>query len=173
MTTCDYLWLFVVVNEPTSDSEVYLHLCVVNISIWTACDAYCKLCVMHVMFIWVGYVIRDRTIKIEIYGRFAECYTRQRGILSSARVKTLSKENTWPKSVHSGTKMASMPSVCAVTLRKEANICTFWSSLYRVSSIWHSTKMTGLPSARDLTLGKPARFVRELTLGKGDRFAEC
>ena len=61
--TCDYLWLFVVVNEPTSDSEVYLHLCVVNISIWTACDAYCELCVMPTMFIWVGYVIRDRTIK--------------------------------------------------------------------------------------------------------------
>jgi len=72
----DYLWLlsghhftqwilfaFVVVNEPTSDSEVYLHLCVVDISIWTTCDAYCELCVMPVMFIWVGYVIRDRIIK--------------------------------------------------------------------------------------------------------------
>ena len=66
----------------------------------------------------MGYVIRDRTIKIEIYGRFAECYTRQRGILSSARVKTLSKENTWPKSVHSGTKMASLSSVYTVTLSK-------------------------------------------------------
>ena len=63
-----YLWIWilfasVIVNEPTCDSEVYLHLCVVNISIWTACDAYCELCVMHVMFIWVGYVVHDQTIK--------------------------------------------------------------------------------------------------------------
>ena len=61
--TYDYLWLFVVVNEPTCDSKIYLHLCIVDISIWTACDAYCELCVMSVMFIWVAYVIRDRTIK--------------------------------------------------------------------------------------------------------------
>ena len=40
-----------VVNEPTSDSEVYLHLCVVDISIRNVCDAYCELCVMPVMFI--------------------------------------------------------------------------------------------------------------------------
>ena len=40
-----------VVNEPTCDSEVYLHLFAVDISILTACDAYCELCVMPVMFI--------------------------------------------------------------------------------------------------------------------------
>ena len=40
-----------VVNEPTSDSKVYLHLCVVDISISTACDVYCELSVMDVMFI--------------------------------------------------------------------------------------------------------------------------
>ena len=91
--TCDYLWLLVVVNEPTSDSEVYLYLCVVDISIWTACDAYCELCAMPVMFIWVGYVIRDRTIKTgniwslcwvlhSVKRYFAKCQgknTRQRG----------------------------------------------------------------------------------------------
>ena len=91
--TYDYLWLFVVVNEPTSDSKVYLHLCVVDISIWTVCDAYCELCVLPVMFIWVGYVIRDRTVKtgniwtlyrvLHSANRyFAECQsknTRQRG----------------------------------------------------------------------------------------------
>ena len=59
------------------------------------------------------------------HGHFAECYTRQRGILPSARVKTLGKEDTWPKYVHSETKMASLPSVCVVTLDKEANIYTF------------------------------------------------
>ena len=58
-TFVDYLWLlsghhctqwilfaFVVVNESTCNSEVYLHLCVVDISIWTVYDAYCELCVM-------------------------------------------------------------------------------------------------------------------------------
>ena len=93
-----YLWMwilfaFVIVNEPTSDSEVYLHLCVVDISIWTAYDTYCELCVMAVIFIWVGYVIRDRTIKtgniwslcrvLHLAKRhFVECQgknTRQRG----------------------------------------------------------------------------------------------
>jgi len=37
--------------------------------------------------------------------------------------------------VHSGTKMVFLPSVCVVTLGKEANICTFWASLCRVSGI--------------------------------------
>ena len=86
-------------------------------------------------------------------------YTWQRGLLPSARVKTLGKANTWQISMHSGTKMASLSSVCAVTLGKEANICTFWSNLCRVSSIWHSTKKAGLLSVRDLTLGKEGRFA--------------
>ena len=50
--------------------------------------------------------------------------------------------------------MPSLSSVCAVTLDKEANICTFWASLCRVSSIWHSAKNSGLPSVRSGTLGK-------------------
>jgi hypothetical protein len=119
--TCDYLWLFMVVNEPTSDSEFYLHLYDVDISIWTACDVYCELCVMPVMFIWLAYVIRDRTIKQEIYGRFAECYTRQRDCLPSACVKTLDKVDTWQNSMLSRTEMVALPSVWAVTLGKEAN----------------------------------------------------
>ena len=73
--------------------------------------------------------------KLIICGSFAECYTRQKGYLLSAMENTPSKANTWQKSVHSGTKMASLLSVCVVTLGKEANICTFWASLCRVSDI--------------------------------------
>ena len=43
------------------------------------------------------------------------------------------KRDTWQKSVLSGTKMASLLSVCAMTLGIEANISTFWASLCRVS----------------------------------------
>ena len=69
--------------------------------------------------------------------------------------------------------MASLPSVCAVTLGKEANICTFWASLCRVSSIWHSTKMEGLPSARDLTLGKEGMFAECQILDTRQRIQVC
>ena len=88
----DYLWLFVVVNEPTSDSKVYSHYCVVDISIWTACDAYCELSVMDVMFIWMWYVAVTETNKLIICGSFAECYTRQKGYLPSAMEIKLCKE---------------------------------------------------------------------------------
>ena len=162
----DYLWLFMVVDEPTSNSKVYLHLCVVDISIWIVCDGYCELCVMHVIFIWVGYVIRDPTIKTgntwSLYRvlhsakrPFAECQgknTRQRGHV--------------------------------------IKICTFWASHYRVSGIWHSARQPCLPSIQDLTLGKSAMFaecqyldtrqtraylpsVRAWALGKHGCFAEC
>ena len=80
--TYDYLWLFKVVNEPTCDSEVYLYLCVVDISIWTDCDAYCELSVMDVMFIWMWYVAVTEPNKLVICDSFAEChgkYTRQSG----------------------------------------------------------------------------------------------
>ena len=68
-----------VVNKPTSDSEVYLNLCVVDISIRTTCDAYCELSVMDVMFIRMWYVAMTETNKLIICGSFAKCYTRQRG----------------------------------------------------------------------------------------------
>ena len=106
--TCLWMWIlfaFVIVNEPTYDSEVYLHLCVVDISIWTACDAYCELYVMDVMFIWVWYVYVTEPNKMDIYGSFAECYTQQKGYLPSAMRSTLGKGATWQKSVHSGPKM--------------------------------------------------------------------
>ena len=80
----DYLWLFVVVNEPTCHSEVYLHLCVVDISIWTACDAYCELSMMDVMFIWMWYIAMTKTNKLIICGSFAKCYTWQKPYLLSA-----------------------------------------------------------------------------------------
>ena len=50
-------------------------------------------------------------------------------------VKTLGEADTWQIYVHSRTKMTSLLSVCAVTLGKEANICTFWARLCRVYSI--------------------------------------
>ena len=85
------LFVFMVVNEPTCDSEVYLHLCVADISIWTACDVYCELSLMDVMFIWMWYVAVTEPNKLIICGSFAECNTRQRGLLPSSRVKTLGK----------------------------------------------------------------------------------
>ena len=42
-----------------------------------------------------------------------------KGYLLSAMKDTLSKADTWQKSVHSGAKMASLSSVCAMTLDKE------------------------------------------------------
>ena len=162
-------------NEPTCDSEVYLYLCVVDISIWTANDAYCELCVMPAMFIWVGYVIRAQTIKLEIYGRFAECYTRQRDLLPSAKVKHSAKRTRgqnlcilglkwhlcwvfvlWHSAkkrtfVRSGLVFAECP---VFDTRQRRQVC-------RVPEIWHSANQPGLPS------------VRELALDKGGRFAEC
>ena len=160
--TCDYLWLFVVVNEPTCDSEV----CVVDISIWTVCDAYCELCVMPVMFIWVGYVIRDRTIKTG-------------NIWSLCRVLHSAKR---PFAKCQGKNSRQRGYV--------AKICTFWASICRVSEIWHSAKQPCLPSAPALTLGKYALVcrvsrhwhsanmvdllsVKSRALGKHGCFAKC
>ena len=81
--------------------------------------------------------------------------------LSSARVKTLGKVDTWQNSVHSGTKMPSLPSVCAMTLGKEAKILCILGRVCRVPGMRHSTKDEGLPSACNLTNGK------------GRCFAEC
>ena len=149
-----------VVNEPTCDSEVYLHLCVVDISIWTACDAYCELSVMDVMFIWIWYVVVTEPNKLIICGSFAECYTRQKPYLPSAMKIHSAKRDTWQKSMLSGTKMASLPSVCAVTLGKEWMFAesapghstkrpkagSRMASLCRVTGMWHSANMDYLPS---------------------------
>ena len=140
----DYMWLLVVVNEHTCDSEVYLHLCVADISIWTACDAYCELSVMDVMFIWMRYVAVTEPNKLIIYDSFAECYTRQRGLLPSARVKTLGKVYTWQNVVRSGIKMASLPSVCAMTFGKEAKILCILGRVCRVPRMWHMAKVMGV-----------------------------
>ena len=66
--------------------------------------------------------------KLIICGSFAECYTRQKGYLPSAMKNTLVKSDTWQKYVHSGTKIAFLLSVYAVTLDKEANICMLLAS---------------------------------------------
>ena len=68
------------------------------------------------------YVAVTESNKLIICGSFAECYTWQKGYLSSAMKNTLGKVDTWQNSVHSGTKMPSLPSVCAMTLGKEAKI---------------------------------------------------
>ena len=65
---------------------------VVDISIWTACDAYCELSVMDVMFIRMWYVAVAEPNKLIICGSCAECYTRQKGYLPSAMEITLGKE---------------------------------------------------------------------------------
>ena len=57
--------------------------------------------------------------KLVMCGSFAECYTRQKSYLPSAMKNTLGKADTWQNSMHSGAKMASLPSVGAVTLGKE------------------------------------------------------
>ena len=66
---------------------------------------------MDVMFIWMWYVVVTEPNKLIICGSFAEYNTRQRGLLPSARVKTLGKVDTWQNSVYSKTKMASLTSV--------------------------------------------------------------
>ena len=71
------------------------------------------------------YVAMTEPNKLIICGSFAECDTRQKEYLPSAMKNTLGKSDTWQKYVHPRTKMASLPSVCAMTLGKEANICTF------------------------------------------------
>ena len=78
------------------------------------------------------YVAVTEPNKLIICGSFAECNTRQRGLLASARVKTLGKVYTWQNSVHFGTKMASLPNVCAMTLGKEAKILCILGRVCRV-----------------------------------------
>ena len=65
------------------------------------------------------YVAVTEPNKLILCGSFAECYTRQKGYLPSAMKNTLDKAEMWQKSMYAGAKMASLPSVCAVTLGKE------------------------------------------------------
>ena len=82
--------------------------------------------------------------------------------MPSAKVKTLGKTDTWPKSVYSGTKMASLPSVCAVTLDKEG----MSAECQRLNT-----------RRRDQKLGLEwpvfAKSVWGVTLDKHGLFAEC
>ena len=73
--------------------------------------------------------------KLIIYDSFVECYTRQRSLLLSARVKTLGKVDMWQNYVHSGTKIASLPSVCAMTLGKEVKILCILGCICRVPEL--------------------------------------
>ena len=157
------------------DSEVYLHLCVVDISIWTACDAYCELSVMDVMFIWMWYVAVTEPNKLIICGIFAECNTRERGFLPSASCKPLGKVDTWQNSVHPGTKMASLPSVCPMTLGKEAKFYGFWNGLCRVPILWHTAKRSHFAECPLFDMAKRPALpsIHTLTHGKKASFAEC
>ena len=149
---------------------------------------------MDVMFFWMWYVAVTETNKLIICGSFAECYTRQKPYLSSAMKIHLTKRDTWQKSVLSRTKMASLPSVCAMTLSKEAKIlcheevfaeCLDWdtrqrSKVWRVPGLGHMAKKQSLPSARDLTLGKravtvsaPSRYFFSPSVGFSSRQIIC
>ena len=107
----------------------------------------------------------------------------------SVRVKTLGKVYTWQNSVHSGTKIASLPSVCAMTLGKEGmfvecqcldtrqrdqKLGLEWPVfaecpgcdtrqtwiICRVSRPGHSANMHYLPSVRAGALGKQGHVCR-------------
>ena len=106
------------------------------------------------------YVAVTEPNKLIICGSFAECNTRQRGLLLSVRVKTLGKVYTWQNSVHSGTKIASLPSVCAMTLGKETKILCILGHVCRVPGIRHSAKDEGLPSAWNVTHDKGGSVCR-------------
>ena len=110
--------------------------------------------------------------------------------LPSARVKIFGKVYMWQNSVHSGTKMASLPSVCAMTLGKDAKILCILGRVCGVPSIRHSAKDEGLPSASNVTHGKGGSFAEclecdtrqrrkclpsawKLTHDKEAKFAEC
>ena len=165
--TCDYLWLFVVVNEPTSDSEVYLYLCVVDISIWTACDAYCELSVMDVMFIWMWYVVVTETNKLIICGSFAECNTPQKPYLPSAMKIHSAKRDTWQKSVLSGTKMASFAECLCCDTRQRSHFSPrkhiFLPRVSLCRVYFHGTRQIGFLSS--VTLGKAATYNQFIWFG--------
>ena len=126
---------------------------VVDISIWTACDAYCELSMMDVMFIWMWYVAMTEPNKLVICGSFAECYTRQK-VICWVPWKIHSANRTCGKNLCIlGAKMASLSSVSTWTLGKETK-----------SWVWNGHS---LPSVRDVTLGKHGLFAE--CLGRDTR----
>ena len=172
--------------------------------LWTMCDAY------NVYLSGVRYTSSDHknrkymvtlpsvTLDKEAFCRVPrlkhECYTWQRGILLSARVKTLGKVDTWQNFVHSRTKMASLSSVCAMTLGKEAKILCIlglkWllcrvfagclvfdtrqrTKVCRVPGIWYTAKDEDLPSAWNLTHGKGRSFAECLNFDTRQRRKVC
>ena len=156
VTTCDYLWLwmnllvilkFICINV----LSIYLYelpvMRIANYLWWMWCLFECGTWLWPKQINWL-FVAALPSVTLD-----KRTICRVPWKLHSA------KRDTWQKSVHSGTKMASLPSVCAVTLGKEANICAFWVSLYRVLGIWHSAKKEGLPSVPEMTLGKEGSFA--------------
>jgi hypothetical protein len=132
-----------------------------------------------------------KQIKKVYTGHFAECYTRQRGSLSSVWVITLSKEHRpghrlrfFPECYVAGTRQ-SRP-LCRVphrTLGKELDNGTLPGRLFAECPLWHSVKTAALPSAAWKTLGKAVVSVTRRRNGRfslpsalwhsAKRFAEC
>ena len=135
------------------------------------------------------YVAVTESNNLVICGSFAKCYIRQKGYLPSAMKNTLGKADTWQKSIHSGAKMASLPSVRAVTLGKEGMFAECQSLdtrqrdqklglewpvfvecprcdtrqtwiICRVSGPGHSANMHYLPNVRAGALGKQGHVCR-------------
>ena len=59
VTTWDYLWLWMNLLVILKFICIY----VLSIYLYELIVILSELCVMHIIFIWMGYVIRDRTIK--------------------------------------------------------------------------------------------------------------
>ena len=132
--------------------------------LWTICDVY-----LNVV------VVVTEPNKLIICGIFAECNTRERGFLPSASCKPLGKVDTWQNSVHPGTKMASLPSVCPMTLGKEAKFYGFWNGLCRVPILWHTAKRSHFAECPLFDMAKRPALpsIHTLTHGKKASFAEC
>ena len=111
--------------------------------------------------------------KLDIYGNFAECYTRQKGYLSSAMRNTLGKEATWQKSMRFGPKMAIFTEYQCDTRQRGQNLGLEWSVFAECPRVTLGkevmfaecqvldTRQTKacLPSVRAWTLGKRAVTV--------------
>ena len=152
----------------TSDSEVYLHLWlwssfasvmwsiylyelpmmpIVNYLWWMWCLFECGTWLWPNLINWL-FVAALPSVTLD-----KEDFCRVPGVKHSAK---------WTRGknyVHSMTKMASLPSVCPMTLGKEAKFYGFWNGLCRVPILWHTAKGVTLPSAPSLTHGKKASFA--------------
>jgi hypothetical protein len=106
-------------------------------------------------------------------GHFAECYTRQKGSLSSVKTIALGKE---PRPGHryrffaecnvSDTRQrGTLCRVPYVALGKEPDMGTLPSGFFAECPRWHSTKIDSLPSAAGQTLGKGAVSVNRCRNG--------